>query len=64
MTIAIGGEPGGQRVLAGTAAENQNSHDVKGLARVAATDAAAEVQDYFVDVDAEVRLESAVTVIA
>ena len=32
--LALGKQAGSQRVLARTAAENQNSHDVKGLSRV------------------------------
>ena len=64
MSLPIGNQASGERVLAGTAAKNENSHDVKGLPRVAPIRAERSGLDYFVDVYAEVRLESAFTVIA
>jgi len=33
LGLAIGGKARGERMLAGTAAENKNSHDVKELTR-------------------------------
>jgi hypothetical protein len=36
MSRVVGGKAGSQRVLAGTAAENKNSHALKELGRAAA----------------------------
>ena len=59
--VAVRGRPRDERVLARAAADDENSHAVKGLGRVTEVDGHARSADYFVDLDVELRLESAFT---
>ena len=60
--LPAGRKPDSQRVLARTAAENKNSHDLKGLSRIEVMDARGAAGDYFIDLGLGLRLESAFTV--
>ena len=61
-TSRSGGQPGDERVLARAAADDENSHDLNGLAcETADRHDVARSADYFVDLDVELRLESAFT---
>ena len=59
VDIRLGGKPRGKRVLARTAANDENPHAGNKLSLVAMCTPSGAAEDYFVDLTACLRLESA-----